>query len=44
MINFEEKAVDELFKKNLISENQKQEIIDYRVLKIFSLHNELRFL
>ena len=44
MINFKEKAIDELFEKKLISEKQHQEIIDYRAKKIFSLHNELRFL
>ena len=44
MIDFQEKALEELFKKNLISDNQLKEIKQYRLLNIFSLHNELRFL
>ena len=44
MIDFQEKAVEELFKNNLIFDNQLKEIKQYRLLNIFSLHNELRFL
>ena len=44
MIDFQEKAAAELFRNNLISDNQLKEIKEYRLLNIFSLHNELRFL
>ena len=44
MFNFKDIAVNELRNKNLISEQQNQEINNYRALHIFSLHNELRFL
>jgi hypothetical protein len=42
MTKFDEQAVQNLFEKNLITENQFQEIKTYRALKIFSLHAELR--
>jgi hypothetical protein len=42
MTKFDEQAVQNLFEKNLITENQFQEIKTYRALKIFSLHTELR--
>ncbi len=44
MVNFNENAVKDLLDRNLISQQQSQEIIGYRTLNIFSLHNELRFL
>ena len=44
MIDFQEKALVDLMDKNLISEQQNLEIQKYKSLKIFSLHNELRFL
>ena len=44
MIDFQEKALADLVAKNLISEQQNLEIQKYKSLKIFSLHNELRFL
>ena len=44
MIDFQEKAIADLVAKNLISEQQNLEIQKYKSLKIFSLHNELRFL
>ncbi|MCI9845753.1 DUF2157 domain-containing protein [Flavobacterium pectinovorum] len=42
MTKFDEQAVQNLFEKNLITENQFQEIKTYRVLNIFSLHAELK--
>jgi hypothetical protein len=43
MIKFEEQATQKLFDKNLITENQYQEIKTYRNLNIFSLNAELKF-
>lgn len=42
MTKFDEQAVQDLFEKNLITENQFQEIKTYRALNIFSLHAELK--
>jgi hypothetical protein len=42
MTKFDEHAVQNLFDKNLITENQFQEIKTYRALNIFSLHSELK--
>lgn len=44
MVNFKNISVQELLRKNLISELQNQEIQVYRALNIFSLRSELRFL
>ncbi len=43
-MNFQEKASQTLFEKNLISETEFSQIMAYRKLGIFSLHNELRAL
>jgi hypothetical protein len=43
-MNFQEKATQTLFEKNLISETEFSQIKAYRKLGIFSLHNELRTL
>lgn len=42
MKQFDEQATQSLFEKNLITENQFQEIKTYRALNIFSLHAELK--
>jgi Predicted membrane protein (DUF2157) len=42
MTEFQEKATQTLFEKNLISEEEFSQIKAYRKLGIFSLHNELR--
>lgn len=44
MTQFEEQASQSLFEKNLITENQFQEIKAYRSLNIFSLNVELKLL
>jgi len=44
MTQFEEQATKDLFDKNLITENQYQEITAYRALGIFSLNAELKLL
>jgi hypothetical protein len=43
-MNFQKKATQTLFEKNLISETEFSQINAYRKLDIFSLHNELRAL
>lgn len=43
-MNYQEKATQTLFEKNLISETEFSQINAYRKLGIFSLHNELRAL
>jgi hypothetical protein len=44
MKKFESEATQTLLEKNLLSEEQFQQIKAYRNLNLFSLHNELRFL
>jgi hypothetical protein len=44
MANFEEQATQTLFDKNHITEEQLESIQTYRRLKLFSVHNELKFL
>lgn len=44
MRTIEENATATLFEKDLIKEEQMEQIIAHRSLKIFSLHNELRLL
>ena len=44
MTRFDEQAAQALLEKNLITENQFQEINKYRSLKIFSLNAELKLL
>lgn len=44
MTQFDEQLTQELFEKNLITENQFQEIREYRSLNIFSLNVELKLL
>ena len=44
MKKLESEAIQTLLEKNLISEEQFQQIQAYRSLNLFSLHNELRFL
>lgn len=44
MTKFDEQLTQELFDKNLITENQFQEIKEYRSLNIFSLNVELKLL
>jgi hypothetical protein len=44
MVNLEEKATQTLFEKNHITTEQFEAIQAYRALKLFSIHNELKFL
>ncbi len=44
MANFEEQATQTLFENNQITEQQYESIRAYRGLKLFSVHNELKFL
>lgn len=44
MTQFDEQLTQELFEKNLITENQFQEVKEYRNLNIFSLNVELKLL
>lgn len=44
MTQFDEQAAQGLYEKNLITENQFQEIKEYRSLNIFSLNTELKLL
>lgn len=44
MTQFDERLTEELFEKNLITENQFQEVKEYRNLNIFSLNVELKLL
>lgn len=44
MVNLEEKATQTLFEKNHITTEQFEAVQAYRALKLFSIHNELKFL